>query len=85
VTDTEKVATIAGTLSRSVGAVRALECARNAVSAMVGGERADVAIAACVAHRRSTAPLYGAEWLDVSDTTAALLVALAARRVTACE
>jgi hypothetical protein len=85
VTRSEQVAAVAGVLSTTVGSVAAYECARAIVSVVGYGESPMVASTAAIAHRRRTAPLYGAEWRDVDDTRAGLLAALCTRKLTAEE
>ena len=72
-----QVAEIAGILSRIVGSVCALECARNAVCAIACEEKPLTAFVACIAHRRKHATTYGEEWSRVTDAQAAAMVAAA--------
>ena len=63
-----QVATVAGILSRIVGTVAALECARNIVGATAGGFASlGTATTACMAHRRTHHATYGAAWSGVTE------------------
>ncbi len=72
------VLTLTGYLSRIVGSVAAMECARNAVGMAADGTVSlAVALTAAIHHRR-TQPHYAADWAHVTDRMASEVVNVAA-------
>lgn len=67
------VLTLTGYLSRIVGSVAAMECAKSAVGAAVFDVPLTVALTAAIHHRR-TQPHYASEWSGVTDRMASEVV-----------
>jgi hypothetical protein len=68
ITRAQQLTEVAGILSRIVGSVAALECARNIVAACADGYMPlGAATTACMAHRRTHWRTYGVAWCSVTE------------------
>ncbi|MFA7295679.1 MAG: hypothetical protein WC211_00665 [Dehalococcoidia bacterium] len=64
----QRILEIAAVMSRIVGSVAAIECARSIAQASADGFMAPgEATLACMAHRRTHSATYGATWAQVTE------------------
>lgn len=68
ITRAQQILEIAGVLSRIVGSIAAIECARSIAQASADGFMSPgTATVACMAHRRTHWTTYGDAWAQVTE------------------
>lgn len=68
ITRAQQILEIAGIMSRIVGSIAAIECARSIAQASADGFMSPgTATIACMAHRRTHSATYGATWAQVTE------------------